>query len=297
MATEYAEIFLYKLQRKVSGASDSTFQDVTPATYSVSGSAAYGTHPIQVYRENSERCGYTEPQPTQYRWYASGTVCSACSSDDRTYVRYINSGTTAIGGCTYNRQRQQTSTDGGNTWTSTAVYTVGSLISCPYKARLGVMGSGALDIPCDGSPVLTRYEVISTAGAITNVQAVTMSNGCLVPPRSIGAGAFSGATALTQVVLTSNITTIDTNAFNGCPSLTSIELPASITEIASKAFANNHNMVQMTINAEVPPTLAADAFDDNYLPYSGILYVPSSAVAAYMAADGWKEFSDIRAIS
>lgn len=52
----------------------------------------------------------------------------------------------------------------------------------------------------------------------------------------IAAGAFSGCTAITSVVIPEGVATIGSKAFQGCTALASIKLPASIAEIAADAF-------------------------------------------------------------
>ena len=68
--------------------------------------------------------------------------------------------------------------------------------------------------------------------------------------------------------------------------------PFNVTEIAEGAI-NGANLTSVTIESLTPPS-AAGAFTN--LNSQAVLYVPAEAVDAYMAADGWKEFSKIRPI-
>ena len=56
---------------------------------------------------------------------------------------------------------------------------------------------------------------------------------------SIGNSAFSGATNLTSIIFTNNVTSIGDSAFNGTPKLKSIRLPNGITRIGNSAFQSS----------------------------------------------------------
>jgi hypothetical protein len=73
-----------------------------------------------------------------------------------------------------------------------------------------------------------------------------------------------------------------------------VEFGANVTSISTGAFKSATALGSVTSRNTVPPT-TDDTFSDN--TYSvGTLYVPASAIEAYKAAPGWKDFVAIKAI-
>lgn len=113
----------------------------------------------------------------------------------------------------------------------------------------------------------------------------------------IGESAFKGCSNLTSFDIPANaqLTSIGEETFSGCKALTTVVIPAKVTEIGSRAFYNCTGLTSITCCAEVPPTVdnssrtASFSKVDTSIP----LYVPIGSEAAYQAADGWKEFSNI----
>ena len=126
---------------------------------------------------------------------------------------------------------------------------------------------------------------------------------------TITACLFEGCDKLKKVTLHDDITKIDARAFWGCVSLIDFEIPKGVTEIGNRAFywTRLQNLYVYAIN---PPVLGEEVFitNDDYIPDSyynhssgdrqsdAILYVPAESIEAYKAADGWKDFKDIRAL-
>lgn len=110
-------------------------------------------------------------------------------------------------------------------------------------------------------------------------------------------GVFSGCLSLTEITLPSNLVsvgiaegvkTIGEYAFDGCTSLKRILLPASLQEIKHETF-RNVVFEEITCLAVTPPSIRDNTFTD----YSAHLCVPAESMAAYAAATGWREFSNI----
>ena len=131
-------------------------------------------------------------------------------------------------------------------------------------------------------------------------------------PKSINtitACLFESCDKLKKVTLHDDITKIDFRSFMGCVSLIDFEIPKGVTEIGNKAFylTKLQNLYVYAIN---PPVLGEEVFitNDDYSPDSNyfnasknrqsdaILFVPAESIDAYKAADGWKDFKDIRAL-
>lgn len=104
----------------------------------------------------------------------------------------------------------------------------------------------------------------------------------------IGAFAFDGCESLVSVGIAEGVKTISEYAFDGCTSLKRILLPASLQEIKHETF-RNVVFEEITCLAVTPPSIRDNTFTD----YSAHLCVPAESMAAYAAATGWKEFSNI----
>ncbi len=106
----------------------------------------------------------------------------------------------------------------------------------------------------------------------------------------IGGSAFSDCSSLTSVTIPSSVTHIGESAFSDCSSLTSVTIPSSVTSIGSNAF-NGSGLTEMTVEATTPPTLGNNAFQN--VPTDIPVYVPCNTKAAYQAASGWSDFTNI----
>ena len=99
---------------------------------------------------------------------------------------------------------------------------------------------------------------------ITN-NAVSGQNGCTgiatVPAgvTSIGANAFSGASALTAITIPAGVTSIGASAFAGARALTAITIPSGVTSIGASAFSDATSLRSVYFLGN-KPTIASDAF-------------------------------------
>jgi hypothetical protein len=192
--------------------------------------------------------------------------------------------------------------------------------------------SGNLDIrnyAFSGCTNLTNVDILSRdIGKIGNkafssreklarVKIHSMSN-----LKEIGTSAFSNCTNLTSVDIKSdsNIDEIGKYAFSKCLNLTSVAIESrSITKIGEYAFFNCTNLTSIAIRSRVlnkiavnafyacinlknviclsrvPPVVGNNAFYK--VDSSACLYVPIGCRDAYLAANEWKKFKDIRELS
>ena len=111
---------------------------------------------------------------------------------------------------------------------------------------------------------------------------------------SIGEYAFWKC-SITEVVIPDNVTDIENAAFQGASALTRVTLGKSVSSIGDNAFNDCPNVAEMTVKAEVPPTLGLGALTG--IDVSIPVYVPIKAVNDYKAADIWKQFGNLQAIS
>ena len=111
---------------------------------------------------------------------------------------------------------------------------------------------------------------------------------------SIGNRTFRGCTALTSITIPNSVTSIGVYAFENCTSLEDVVIGSGMTSIGSYAFhgCTELEVGNITCTAVIPPTLAANTFDNDH--YQGAsLYVPRASYAAYEQAPYWKNFCDI----
>ena len=106
---------------------------------------------------------------------------------------------------------------------------------------------------------------------------------------------YPAAKTGTDYTVPASVTVIGEMAFAFCSNLTQITLPEGLTYIGNYAFFYCTALTHMTVLAPVPPTV------DNVNAFSNVnseitVFVPLEAVAAYQAADIWKNFTNLLAI-
>ena len=84
------------------------------------------------------------------------------------------------------------------------------------------------------------------------------------------------------------LTTIGSTAFSGCSNLASVVIPNCVTSIGSAAFSGCANLTSVTVHILNPLTIDSDCFTNRA---NATLNVPVSGLAAYQAADYWKDFN------
>ena len=92
-----------------------------------------------------------------------------------------------------------------------------------------------------------------------------------------------------------SVTCIGENAFGQCTALKELTLSENVSKIESYAFEDFAAITKMTVLATVPPTAETSAF--KYFNLDTPVHVPAESLSAYQAADGWKEFTNLQAIS
>lgn len=130
---------------------------------------------------------------------------------------------------------------------------------------------------------------------------------------TLGSEAFARCESLTSIDIQANVTEIPDNFAANCPltsltlpntlqtiealafstvsefQVTELTIPASVISIGNYAFAgNNANQMTLTVLPTTPPTLGKGAFN---LATGAVIKVPAASVAAYKAADGWKDYA------
>lgn len=101
---------------------------------------------------------------------------------------------------------------------------------------------------------------------------------------------FAEESGRTSVTLPDTVETIGRSAFiSSRANLTEITIPASVTSIGDYAFAQNEAIMTVTCLAVTPPTLGRNALVMDTITTT--IKVPAASVAAYKAADGWKDYA------
>ena len=95
-----------------------------------------------------------------------------------------------------------------------------------------------------------------------------------------------------STIIPRGVTSIGESAFCGCTNLTSISIPVNVTRIRSSAFSGCTSLTTVVCRAKEVPELGGEAFG-NVPQDKATLYVPSSSIVAYRAADQWKGFGKI----
>lgn len=110
--------------------------------------------------------------------------------------------------------------------------------------------------------------------------------------KQLGMGAFHGCKSLTSVVLPENLTTVEMSLFEKCTSLAEVEIGSKVTLIEGDAFSECA-LTTVVCKAATPPATEWNVFGDATSDL--VIKVPAASVAAYEAAECWKEYT-IKAI-
>lgn len=259
------------------------------------------------------------------------TISGCCSQTGETEYRWITmtgandytcSGTTKM-----TKEKQQSSTDGGVTWSDTGQYRTGSTVleynsvdcgyapSANYKVRVDykrgyTVGSGQVE--CNSSTTLTYDEMKDGITFPTYFTSIEFGS-CI---DTIGEDCFVNVRDISAVTVPSNITTIESCGFNNCGissytlseglvtigktafvnnyNLSAITIPSTVTSVGSQAFYNCTGLTTVTINATTPPTASATYGSGIFNNCNNLttIYVPAASVNAYKAANGWSLYAD-----
>ena len=165
----------------------------------------------------------------------------------------------------------------------------------------------------------TVYDSRDNCNAIIKTSENRLIQGCkntIIPNSvtSIGNSAFSRCTGLTSLPIPNSVTSIGQDAFAYCENLESIVIPDSVanigagafwfctglksvrigsrvTEIGWGAFVGCSGLTYITCKALTPPALVEPDLMFLKIDKTIPLYVPSGSIAAYQAAEGWKDFN------
>lgn len=119
--------------------------------------------------------------------------------------------------------------------------------------------------------------------------------GTMILPRNVtrvSAFAFSdvrGVNGVAPVIkLNEGLAVIGDSAFNNANIAGEMEIPSTVTEIGAYCFSYA-NITTVICKATTPPALRSEAFTSITAGFT--IKVPAASVAAYKAADGWKDYA------
>lgn len=105
--------------------------------------------------------------------------------------------------------------------------------------------------------------------------------------------AFSDVIGVNDVAsvikLNEGLAVIGLYAFNGANIAGEIEIPSTVTEIGAGCFSYT-NITTVICKPTTPPALGSGAFSSETAGFT--IKVPAASVAAYKAADGWKDYAN-----
>ena len=103
-------------------------------------------------------------------------------------------------------------------------------------------------------------------------------------------GTISSFSADRDIIIKDGTLGIAGSAFTACRELKSVYIPSSVESIGNMAFYLCDNLIKVTVNTEIPVSIASNTFWDYD---NATLYVPYGCKAAYETADYWKNFKEI----
>ena len=156
--------------------------------------------------------------------------------------------------------------------------------------------TGKLDIPATvtyGSKTYSVTSIVNMAfSGCSSLTEVTIP----ASVTSVGSSVFYGCSSLTQATIGDGLTVISLSMFTNCKALEKLVIGKGVTEINNYAFASCYNLKEITVLASNPPSVSSDKVF-NYVSRDIPVYVPSEALAAYKAANVWKEFTNLQPIT
>ncbi|MBP3565356.1 MAG: leucine-rich repeat domain-containing protein [Alistipes sp.] len=112
--------------------------------------------------------------------------------------------------------------------------------------------------------------------------------------KEIKKSAFAKCSCLTNVNIPQNVNLIGKTAFTECVLLSSVTIGSNVTNIDEDAFCYCKNLSTVYCKPQNPPTLTNSQYGGAFYNCASnlIIYVPTTSVDTYKAANGWKDYAD-----
>ena len=234
------------------------------------------------------------PNPNRGEYKGNVVISSTVTFEDVTY------NVTSIKGGAFRDCKDLTSVTIPNSVTSigerafyysglTSITISNSVTSIREQTFAGCKSLTSVTIP--NSVTSIESEAFSDCSGLTSV---TIPNGVT----SIGDQAFRCCYDLTSVTIGNGVTSIGDQAFAYCYDLTSVTIGNGVTSIGDQAFYNCYVLTDLYCYAEkVPTSRSLSELFGGTPVYTATLHVPAASIDAYKAADQWKEFGTIVALT
>lgn len=171
----------------------------------------------------------------------------------------------------------------------TSVTISNSVTSIREQTFAGCKSLTSITIP--NSVTSIESEAFSDCSGLTSI---TIPNSVT----SIGDQAFRCCKDLTSVTIGNSVTSIGFEAFAYCYDLTSVTIGNGVTSIGDQAFYNCYVLTDLYCYAEkVPTSRSLSELFGGTPVYTATLHVPAASIDAYKAADQWKKFGKIVALT
>lgn len=174
-----------------------------------------------------------------------------------------------------------------------------SITTIEYSAFYYCLSLKQVTIPKSVTNIGVNVFFYCTALTHINVDAAnpaySSENGVLFNKNKTTLLRYPAAKPGTTYTVPKSVTCIGESAFGQCTALKELTLSENVSKIESYAFEDFAAITKMTVLATVPPTAETSAF--KYFNLDTPVFVPAASLAVYKAADGWKEFTNLQAIS
>lgn len=174
-----------------------------------------------------------------------------------------------------------------------------SITTIEYSAFYYCLSLKQVTIPKSVTNIGVNVFFYCTALTHINVDAAnpaySSENGVLFNKDKTTLLRYPAAKPGTTYTVPKSVTCIGESAFGQCTALKELTLSENVSKIESYAFEDFAAITKMTVLATVPPTAETSAF--KYFNLDTPVYVPASSLDAYKAANVWKEFTNLQAIS
>jgi hypothetical protein len=162
------------------------------------------------------------------------------------------------------------------------------------ELRLGSNGSKPMfaDCPLDSVYISRKisYPTASDNGFSPFNQNTTLRSLVITDRETeITMNEFYGCTNLQSFAVGDGVESFGDWAFSGCQSLKSLSFGTKLKTIGKEAFSDCVSVTRIVSRTTTPPTCGTQALDD-INKWSCTLIVPTGSLAAYQAADQWKDF-------
>jgi len=148
-------------------------------------------------------------------------------------------------------------------------------------------GEVIIDNFTHGSLNKSIFNVVGSSDNYSLVQSITIIGS--MDSSDFGFAYNFNNCSLIDISRTTGYTEVPSWSFEGMASLTKIILPASVERIGTNAFYGCTNISELYCYATTPPEIADNAFFG--IDPAMVVKVPSSAIALYQKANGWKDFT------